>query len=79
MGGASPRRLETHSQGPGGLSPPPLAAQALPRPEASTGPPMAAPLTVLFCSFEKRSDGSQVAFVSQEQRLDFPLPWQNPA
>lgn len=31
------------------------------------------PLTVLFGSFQKRSDGPQVALVSQEQCLDFPL------
>lgn len=39
----------------------------------------AARLTVLFCSFKKRSDGSQVALVSQKQRLDLPLPQQDPA
>lgn len=41
-------------------------------------PPAAAALTVLLRSLEKRADGSQVALVPQEQRLDFPLPWKHP-
>lgn len=56
------------------LFPPPGATRVATPHDAEHRPcPMATLLTVLLGSLQKRSDGSQVAFVSQEQCLDFPL------
>lgn len=57
------------------LRPPPWLHKPPRRPDTGRGHSL---LTVLLGSFQKRSNGPQVALVSQEQCLDFPLRQQNP-